>query len=325
MVLLVGTIAFGVAFAVARLLVYRFGRFVLDEPTTRSLHSRPVPRTGGIAVLIGTAVALVVGAAGLSMLLGPALILALVSFADDLWRLPLAARLGVHAAAAGVAAWYLLSPIHPLQLGLIIAGIIWMTNLYNFMDGSDGLAGGMGVIGFGTYAAACWIVGDAGLTLACLALSASCAGFLVYNVHPARLFLGDVGSIPLGFLAGAVGILGWREDLWPLWFPVLVFGPFIADATITLIRRAVRGERIWQAHRSHYYQRMVLMGLGHRGTAHVLYGLMLVCAACALLGRNGAPYVQAGAFFSAAAALAAAAVWVDMRWARFVRSEGKAA
>jgi len=147
----------------------------------------------------------------------------------------------------------------------------------------------------------------------------------VHNHHPARIFLGDVGSIPLGFLAAALGLAGWRNDLWPLWFPVLVFGPFIADATITLVKRAIRGERVWQAHRSHYYQRMVLMGLGHRRTAWVGYALMAACAAAALLGRNQAPWLQALAFFGGSALLAVLAVWVDVRWARFARRSQQAA
>jgi hypothetical protein len=114
-----------------------------------------------------------------------------------------------------------------------------------------------------------------------------------------RIFLGDVGSIPLGFLAGALGLVGWRNDAWPLWFPVLVFGPFIGDATVTLLRRLVRGDKVWKAHREHYYQRMVLMGLGHRRTAWMAYIVMGVCAAVALLGRSQAPWLQAS-FFGAA-------------------------
>jgi hypothetical protein len=96
---------------------------------------------------------------------------------------------------------------------------------------------------------------------------------------------------------------------------VLVFGPFIADATITLVKRLVRGERVWQAHRDHYYQRMVLMGLGHRRTAWAGYALMLACASAALLGHNQAAGIQAAAFFGASALLAGVALWVDRKCA----------
>jgi UDP-N-acetylmuramyl pentapeptide phosphotransferase/UDP-N-acetylglucosamine-1-phosphate transferase len=194
--------------------------------------------------------------------------------------------------------------------------VAWITNLYNFMDGSDGLAGGMAAIGFAAYAFAAWLSSHVALAALCLGLACASLGFLVHNLHPARIFLGDVGSIPLGFLAGGLGLAGWRDDLWPLWFPVLVFGPFIADATVTLLKRALRAERVWQAHRDHYYQRMVRMGFGHRVTAFAGYGLMLMCACAALLGRGQAPWLQAAAFFGASALLGAMALWIDLRWMR---------
>ena len=314
-----GALSFVVAFVAVRVLLSRFGAFALDEPNARSLHERPVPRTGGVAVLLGAAVALGFGAAALWLPAALALLLGVISFVDDLHRLPTMARLGAHLAAAGALVWYVLSPMHPVEMVVLIAALTWITNLYNFMDGSDGLAGGMATIGFGAYAVAAWLSGEAALGSLCVALSAASAAFLMHNLHPARIFLGDVGSIPLGFLAGALGIVGWRNDAWPLWFPVLVFGPFIGDATLTLARRLVRGERVWQAHRSHYYQRMVMMGLGHRATAFVGYGLMIVCAAAALAGRNQAPWIQAAAFLGTSALLGAMALWVDLRWKRFAR------
>jgi hypothetical protein len=101
---------------------------------------------------------------------------------------------------------------------------------------------------------------------------------------------------------------------------VLVFGPFIGDATLTLIRRLLRRERVWQAHRDHYYQRLVRMGAGHRGTALVGYAVMAACAAVALFGRTQPPIIQVLAFLSAASGLAVIAAWVDMRWSRFSRA-----
>jgi UDP-N-acetylmuramyl pentapeptide phosphotransferase/UDP-N-acetylglucosamine-1-phosphate transferase len=129
-----------------------------------------------------------------------------------------------------------------------------------------------------------------------------------------------VGSIPLGFFAGALGVLGWRGGLWPLWFPVLVFGPFIGDATITLLKRLARRERVWQAHRDHYYQRLVRMGFGHRGTALVGYAAMAACGGVALLSRTEPPIIQIYAFLAAAAGLGVLAAWVDLRWSRFNRA-----
>jgi len=277
-----GAVSFVLAFIAVQLLLTRFARFALDRPNERSLHQHPVPRTGGIAVLIGSAAALPFGGTELCLPLGLALVLAAISFADDLKGLPIAARLGAHLAAAGVLVWYELSPIYLWQAALIVLGVAWLTNLYNFMDGSDGLAGGMTVIGFAAYAVAAAWSEEPELATTCLCIAAAAAAFLVFNFHPARIFLGDVGSIPLGFLAGALGIIGWNEEGWPLWFPVAVFAPFIVDATFTLVRRLARSERFWQAHRDHFYQRMVRSGLGHRGTAYIAYTLMLICAVSAL-------------------------------------------
>ena len=232
-----GAVSFVLAFIAVQLLLTRFARFALDRPNERSLHERPVPRTGGIAVLLGTSAAVAFGA-------------------DDLWL--------------------------PLGLALVLA-IAWLTNLYNFMDGADGLAAGMTVIGFAAYAVAATLADEPELATICLCIAAASGAFLVFNFHPARIFLGDVGSIPLGFLAAALGIVGWRDEAWPLWFPAAVFAPSIADATLTLARRLLRGERVWQAHRDHYYQRMVRGGLGHRGTAYVAYALMVLCAGAALV------------------------------------------
>jgi UDP-N-acetylmuramyl pentapeptide phosphotransferase/UDP-N-acetylglucosamine-1-phosphate transferase len=305
-----------VALAASWLLYSRFGRFALDEPNARSLHERPVPRTGGFAVLAGAAVSLVFGSAALWLPIGLAFALAVVSFLDDLSDLPATARLLAHVGAAGALLWHVLWPIYLVELVVLTLAVAWITNLYNFMDGSDGLAGGMSVIGFGAYALAARLGGDAALAALCVALAAACAGFLVHNFHPAKIFLGDIGSIPLGFLAGGLGIVGWRNDLWPLWFPVLVFGPFIGDATVTLVKRLIRGERLSQAHRDHYYQRMVRAGLGHRATACIAYAAMLVCAGAALYGRTQSPVLQAAVFGATSLLLAAAAVWVDLHWAR---------
>jgi UDP-GlcNAc:undecaprenyl-phosphate/decaprenyl-phosphate GlcNAc-1-phosphate transferase len=313
-------LSFLVAFVAVRVLLSRFARFALDEPNERSLHASPVPRTGGIAVLAGTAVAF--GFIGtelwLPMLL--AYLLAAVSFYDDLHELKTRARLLAHFSAAAVLVWYVLSPMHPLELLLLFLGVVWITNLYNFMDGADGVAGGMAVIGFGAYAAAAWQAEHFALAALCVAIASASLAFLLHNFYPARIFLGDVGSIPLGFLAAALGIVGWRDDVWPLWFPVLVFGPFNADATITLLKRLALRERIWRAHRDHYYQRIVRMGLGHRASALIGYAVMAFCAVAALLGRSQPPAMQAAAFGLATLVLALLAYWVDRRWARFANT-----
>ena len=312
-------LSFAVTYAALRLLVAKFGRVALDRPNERSLHEQPVPRTGGIAVLAGAAVSLAFGVATLWLPIGLAAGLAVLSLADDLRGVHTGMRLAVHLAAAALLVWYLLYPMQPLEMLLLALAVAWITNLYNFMDGSDGLAGGMALIGFGAYALAATLAGHAPLAALDIALAAAAAAFLLLNFPPARIFLGDVGSVPLGFLAAALGLSGWRDDIWPLWFPLLVFAPFIGDATLTLLRRLVRGERVWRAHREHYYQRLVRMGAGHRGAALTGYGLMLACAVAALYARDAAASAQAVAIGAAALVLITTAVWIDVRWARYLR------
>jgi len=312
-------LSFIVTFAALRLLASRFRRVALDLPNERSLHERPVPRTGGIAVLAGAGTSLAFGALALPLPLALAVVLAALSFVDDVRGLHTALRLAAHLAAAAIFVWYVLSPMHPLELVLIGLAIAWITNLYNFMDGSDGLAGGMALIGFGTYGAAAALSQHTSLAMVDVALAAAAGAFLLLNFPPARIFLGDVGSVPLGFLAASLGVEGWREDIWPLWFALVVFAPFIGDATLTLLWRLARGERVWRAHREHYYQRLVRMGAGHRGAALTGYALMLICAAAALYARQAPAAVQAMAIGAAMLALASAAVWIDMRWARHSR------
>ena len=305
-----------VSAAVLFALVRRSPAFAVDVPNERSLHSRPVPRLGGIGIAAGVAAGFAAGAVPPSLALLLALALAAVSFLDDVRRLPTSVRLAAHIAAAAIIVWYSLSPMHPLEIALLALAVAWITNLYNFMDGSDGLAAGMTIIGFGAYASAAWLAQDLQVALPAAAVAAASAAFLAFNFHPARVFLGDAGSIPLGFLAGALGLIGWRDDVWPLWFPVLVFAPFIGDATLTLARRLSRGERPWQAHRDHYYQRLVRLGFGHRRTAYVGYALMALCAGAALYARGERPLVQWTTVVAASLILAAVAAWIDRRWRR---------
>jgi UDP-GlcNAc:undecaprenyl-phosphate GlcNAc-1-phosphate transferase len=307
-------VAAAVTVAVIAWLLARGKSLAMDVPNERSLHRRPVPRLGGVAIVTGT----VAAAACLGTLppwLAIAIALAIVSFFDDLRSLPALVRLAAH--VAGAAAMVALLPIAvawPLAVFFTV-GTVWMTNLYNFMDGSDGLAGGMTVIGFASYAAAAWIGGETALALLLLSLVAATFGFLLFNFPPARVFLGDAGSVPLGFLAAAVGALGWRvHALWPWWFPALVFSPFAVDATVTLLKRVAKREPFWRPHRDHYYQRLVRMGWSHRRTALAEYALMLGCAAAALALRESEQRIQVFALGIVAVAYVVIMLLVDHAW-----------
>jgi len=290
-----------------------------DQPNERSLHHRAIPRAGGIGVLAG-----IIGGALLTGLSLPvvwiAFGLAIVSLADDHWSLPALLRLLLHFVAALV---FVMSfgpwPASWLFLFLVF-GLVWMTNLYNFMDGADGLAGGMAIFGFGACAAAASIHGHAPIAMLSFCIVAAAAGFLLFNYPPARIFMGDVGSVPLGFMAGAIGLTGWKEGIWPLIFPFIAFAPFIVDATVTLLRRALRKERVWQAHREHFYQRLVLSGWTHRRLAIAEYAMMLVCSVSAVLltlvPSVGVILISLGVGLL----LLGSMIMIDKRWRLFLRA-----
>jgi len=257
-------------------------RLPMDRPNERSLHQDPVPRSGGIAVIGGVLAACLPGWPASAVIAGCVLLLAALSFADD-WRgLPIGLRFGIHALAAIVFVALLLPPLSLFWQAVTAFLIVWSINLYNFMDGSDGLAGGMAAIGFSAYAAGFALSGEFAAAGLALAIAIAAMVFLLANFPPARIFLGDVGSIPLGFLAGGLGAVGIFAGHWPAWFPFVVFAPFFVDATITLLRRMLRGERFWRAHREHFYQRLVQSGWGHRRTALAEYALMTGSASVAL-------------------------------------------
>ncbi len=300
-------------------LILRSGRhWALDVPNDRSLHSKPTPRTGGLAIMGAFALAFALTAwrfdhAPLQVVV-LAFVLAGVSLIDDRAGLPIRVRLAVHVLAAALGCAWLLGDGSPWLMLAATLALVAMTNFFNFMDGANGLAGGMAVAGFGSYGIAAWNV-DPGLAATALALAAAAAGFLVFNLA-GRIFMGDGGSIPLGFLAAALGLEGWRRGLWPAWFPPLAFASFVVDATLTLARRILRRERFWEAHREHYYQRLVRSGWSHARLAVWEYVLMLACALAALVAREGPGTQRIIAFAAVAICLVLACALTDLRWYR---------
>lgn len=286
----------------------------MDTPNSRSLHSTPVPRIGGVALLSGTLSGWWFGLGGFNDLAALAVALATLSYVDDYRGLPTIVRLVSHLAAASLCVWFTPPAQGMASALLVVLAIVWMTNLFNFMDGANGLAGGMAVFGFGGYAAAAWAAGHVALAGVCGCIAAASAGFLIFNFDPARVFLGDAGSIPLGFLAGGLGYHGMIAEIWPAWWPALVFAPFVVDASTTLLRRLWRRERVWEAHREHYYQRLIRMGWSHRRTALSEYALMALCsiAALAVLAGQGAEKLWIVGTIAALHLLAMAAI--DRQW-----------
>ncbi len=278
----VAVLSWVATWAVLRSLI-RFEAY--DRPNARSSHERPKPRGGGLAllpVLLFSWIAAVswLGAAPTDFwpVVSAAAVLTVVSWFDDLRSLPVVLRLAVQALAVGLAlaamdgVGLVFQGLLPPLLDRLAAGLLWLwfVNLFNFMDGIDGISGveagslGLGLVLIGAVAA--W----PGVQVALPALlAAATLGFLVWNWGPAKLFLGDVGSVPLGYLLGWLLLGAAMNGEWAAALILPLY--YLADATITLVKRAARGARLWQAHREHFYQRAVQGGASHsRVAAQVL-------------------------------------------------------
>jgi len=336
---LVGAI---LGFVLSAWLTWRFcdpaSRFhILDHPNERSLHVRSTPRSGGLAILI----AIIVSVATVSLfhplhdltaITTSVLIVAGVSFLDDHYSISPGYRIIAHALAAAVilyGGFYLqklevfgVSWQWSYAMGIVVSVLytVWMINLYNFMDGMDGFAGGMAVSGFAVFAVLGWMAGHDAFFIISLIVAASSAGFLVFNFPPARIFMGDVGSSTLGLLAATLSLWGARDGIFPFWIAVLVFSPFIVDATLTLLRRLMRREKLWHAHKTHYYQKLVQAGWGHRKTVLLEYAIMLGCAITALWGVHAPNEMQAVLLAGWALFYFVFFVWVSRFAARHYKS-----
>ena len=259
----------------------RYAEWGLDHPAERSLHLRPTPHGGGAGIV--TALFIAASALSLPWVWSVSLlILALISMVDDWYPLPFWLRLVLHLTTAGSVVFFY-QPGWGILAVIPVVLIAWGINAYNFMDGVDGLAGSMTVYGFAAYTWVLYAHSEYALAGLCVVAVTGAAVFLYFNWHPARIFMGDVGSVPLGFLAGGVGLYGTVRGVWSWWFPLTVFLPFLLDASVTLMKRIGQRKRFWQAHREHYYQRLVLRGLSHRGVCLLWQLMMALCVGVALL------------------------------------------
>jgi UDP-N-acetylmuramyl pentapeptide phosphotransferase/UDP-N-acetylglucosamine-1-phosphate transferase len=295
-----------VAFLTAIVGAWLYLRFaagqVLDTPNQRSSHTRPTPRGGGLVIVAGFLLGLAVWLANGGSLspralgwLGGAALVASVSFVDDVRSLPAIPRLLTHLLGAAIIT---VAGVQERELPLLLAlplafiYVTVLTNVYNFMDGIDGLAAAQAIIAGIALAIAGAEVKNPVVETGGGLLAAASAGFLVFNVPPARLFMGDVGSTFLGFsfagltLLGNIGVGGGRL---PIEFGVVILAPFLFDSLVTLARRIVRGERWYAAHRSHYYQRLVGRGLSHAQVTSLYAGLAILAAGAALAGISADP------------------------------------
>ena len=295
-------------------------RAILAEPNERSSHAAPTPQGAGLAVVPIILIAWLAGwlidrnlAAGpeIAVVLIGAAVLAAVSWIDDLRHLPEWIRLAVQAAAVAAAMTQfgdhnvIFQGLAPDWLDTLVAVFawLWFINLFNFMDGIDGIAGvESSCLGIGLVLLALLVPATAPAPWLGLSIAAAVLGFLVWNWHPARIFMGDVGSIPLGFLLGWLLLSASANGLWA---PALILPLYyLADASVTLFRRGLRGERVWRAHREHFYQKAVQNGRSHARVVLAVLAANLLLIALAM----------AAVFAPILSLFAACAVTVALLW-----------
>jgi Fuc2NAc and GlcNAc transferase len=287
------------AFLVRAIRDFANGRELLDQPNERSSHATPKPRMGGIGVIIPV---LAVGAGLVATGLAPIDLLiplaatgliSILGLIDDLRSLSARIRFGAQVVlASGVvaASWSRLPSAADLSGGwlstpvvaaLAVLWIVWLANLYNFMDGIDGIAGVQAAIASLGLAAVAAGLGAGTTTWLLLALAGSSVGFLFFNYPPSSIFMGDVGSTAIGFFFGILPLLPEARSV-PLEPVAIALFFFLLDATLTLARRVVTGEKWYTPHRTHLYQRPVVMGVGHRSVLLVAAGAMVLASGFAV-------------------------------------------
>lgn len=265
---------------------------VLDVPGERSNHDRPTPRGGGIAVIGSAAAFLLVGGAHGDVVLG-ALALAVLSFVEDRRGVPVAARLALQCVVVATALDALHAPVFqgvlPLALDKFATAALWVgfTNIYNFMDGIDEITVAETValtLGITAITVAVQTL-PVGVAADALVVAAAALGFWPWNRHKAKLFLGDVGSIPLGFLMGFMLLSLAAHGYWQA--ALILPAYYLTDATLTLLKRLLAGEKIWQAHSKHAYQRAVRGGRRHDSVVYMITLLNLGLVSLAVFSTLG--------------------------------------
>lgn len=273
-------------------------RQILDIPNERSSHNRPIPRGGGISI-----VTLSISGLWIIYLIGSSifrldwliyfslggLLVSGISLLDDLYSVRNTLRFTIHGVAGILIIWgvgYVSLISFPEEInfnigsmGLVLTFIyiVGLTNAYNFMDGIDGIAAVQAIIAGVGWVIIGHIYSDPLILLLGLLIVTTSTGFLIHNWHPAKIFMGDVGSAFLGFTFATITMIAVKHDPLLLYAGILLVWPFIFDTLYTLFRRMVHKENIFEAHRSHLYQRLVISGWGHRSVT-ILYGI-LACSA----------------------------------------------
>ena len=306
---------------------YAIRTSMIDIPNHRSSHTVPTPRGGGIAMVAGILSMLAVLWWTLpeqrwttTGLLGGGLFIATVGMLDDRYQLSAKLRLVVQFLAAG---WFLFccggsgplqwlgTDLQNILLPAVLLFLVWSTNVYNFMDGLDGFAGGQAVVAATAAALICLRHDNLLLAFTMLATSGAAAGFLVWNWPPAKIFMGDCGSGFLGFLFAATAVAAHKQGTLPMSAGLLLVLVFLIDATLTLLRRIAQGEPWYKPHRSHAYQLATQLGASHRQVTIVSLVLFSISAGIAIMATEATTSAN---ILMVVYASAIVGLWLAINW-----------
>lgn len=274
---------------------------MLDTPNARTLHQGLVPRGGGLSIVITMLLALFLlwlawPLPVVPYLFATVLILGVLGWLDDRLGLNPFVKMGVQLAVALIVVTYI-GILHEVEIAgylfsfgaaaaiLTVLWLVGLTNVYNFMDGIDGIAASYTAVIAGVMGI--WFVTDqnSALALFCYVIMAAALGFLIWNWMPARIFMGDVGSVTLGGVFAVLAIIGHNSHDVPITAYMTLLGVFLFDTVVTILRRLFQGKAIWQPHREHFYQRAVAMGFSHAQVTVAVVIITLILAALASLEK----------------------------------------
>ena len=263
----------------------KFTDYFLDIPNARSAHTSSTPRVGGICIYINllllTFYFFGFDNEKINILLVSISLIFFISVLDDIFRVFPLLRLGVHCFTAIYFLYFYFMNISLAYLVIFVIIVVSSINIFNFIDGSDGFVSGIIAVAMTFFIAHSINVNNYEVFIISAIICFSSFAFLLFNFFPAKVFLGDSGSTLLGLGYSALSIIGFEYSLWPSWFPLLLVYPFVLDASITLLIRIVRREKFWEAHRNHYYQKIILIGFPSYWLA---IGAYLTVFFCGILG-----------------------------------------
>ncbi len=260
------------------LIIYKMQspKIFYDIPNKRSSHSKPILKVGGLIIFLNFYFLsiLLISYSPINQVLLLSTLIFLISLLDDFFDISIYLRLFVHFITCGLLIFLLDFDFFLVSIFFLIS-LIWITNLYNFMDGINGLSAFMLIFGFLPLGYISYTHGDFELSGNIFLLVFLIIPFLYFNFIKNKIFLGDAGAVTIGFIAGGVGLYGWKFGYWPIWFPTILFSIFGADATLTLILRVVYKKNPLMPHKTYFFHKLIDLGF-EKNVISIFYAIAMI-------------------------------------------------